>query len=110
MLPRTEAENIFDYTTAWPPSYEAIQQFGTEAAADVSYVAVGSLTKLGDSISLDIKVYDLLDPSSQTFYYLDGQELENVEGSMDKIFNDVLAYTGRSFLIASIAPQGNARI
>jgi outer membrane protein insertion porin family len=73
-------------------------------------VAVGSLTKLGDSISLDIKVYDLLDPSSQTFYYLDGQELENVEGSMDKIFNDVLAYTGRSFLIASIAPQGNARI
>ena len=110
MLPRTEAENIFDYTTAWPPSYEAIQQFGTETAADVSYVAVGSLTKLGDSISLDIKVYDLLDPSSQTFYYLDGQELENVEGSMDKIFNDVLAYTGRSFLIASIAPQGNARI
>ncbi|MGB6973009.1 MAG: outer membrane protein assembly factor BamA, partial [Desulfobulbales bacterium] len=83
---------------------------GTETAADVSYVAVGSLTKLGDSISLDIKVYDLLDPSSQTFYYLDGQELENVEGSMDKIFNDVLAYTGRSFLIASIAPQGNARI
>ena len=110
MLPRPEAENIFDYTTAWPPSYEAIQQFGTETAADVSYVAVGSLTKLGDSISLDIKVYDLLDPSSQTFYYLDGQELVNVEGSMDKIFNDVLAYTGRSFLIASIAPQGNARI
>ena len=110
MLARSEAENIFDYTTAWPPSYDALQKFGTETAADVSYVAVGSLTKLGDSISIDIKVYDLLDPSSQTFYYLDDQELENVERSMDKIFNDVLAYTGRSFLIASIAPEGNSRI
>jgi len=110
MLPRSEAENIFDYTTAWPPSHDDLQKFGTDTATDVSYVSVGSLTKLGDSISIDIKVYNLLDPSSQTFYYLDGQELDNVEQSMDKIFKDVLAYTGRSFLIASIAPEGNSRI
>jgi len=110
MLPRAEAESFFDYTSAWPPSHEALQDFGTETAAAVSYVAVGSLTKLGDSISIDIKVYDLLDPSSQTFYYLDGQELENVDQSMDRIFKDVLAYTGRTYLIASIAPEGNSRI
>lgn len=110
MLPRSEAENIFDYAGSWPPPHETLQKFGTEAAADVNYVAVGSLTRLGDTISIDIKVYDLLDPSSQTFYYLDGQDLENVEYSMDKIFKDVLAYTGRSFLIASIAPAGNSRI
>jgi outer membrane protein insertion porin family len=110
LLPRNEAENIFDYTGSWPPPHEALQKFGTDTAADVSYVAVGSLTKLGDSISIDIKVYDLLDPSSQTFYYLDGQDLDNVEYSMDKIFKDVLAYTGRSFLVASIAPAGNSRI
>jgi len=110
ILPRSEAENIFNYATGWPPAYDALQKFGTETASDVSYVAVGSLTKLGDSISIDIKVYDLLDPSSQTFYYLDNQELGNIEQSMDRIFKDVLAYTGRSFLIASIAPEGNSRI
>jgi len=110
MLPRTEAERIFDYSSTWPPSLEALQKFGTETATDVSYVAVGSLTKLGDSISIDIKVYDFLDPSSQTFYYLDAQDLENIEQSMDKIFKDILAYTGRSFLIASVAPEGNSRI
>jgi outer membrane protein insertion porin family len=110
MLSRTKAENIFDYATAWPPSHESLQKFGMDTATDVIYVAVGSLTKLGDSISIDIKVYDLLDPSSQTFYYLDGQKLENIEQSMDKIFKDVLAYTGRSYLIASIAPEGNFRI
>ncbi len=110
MLPRIETENFFDYTTAWPPSHEALKKFGSDTVTDVSYVAVGSLTRFGDSISLDIKVYNLLDPTSQTFYYLDGQELENVEQSMEIIFKDVLAYTGRSFLIASIAPEGNTRI
>ncbi|KPK25334.1 MAG: hypothetical protein AMJ61_12285 [Desulfobacterales bacterium SG8_35_2] len=109
LLPRTEAQNIFDYS-AWPPSYEALQKFGMETAPDVSYVAVSSLTRLGENISIDIKVYDMLDPSSQTFYYMDGQELENVKESLDKIFKDVLSYTGRSFLIASIAPEGNTRI
>ena len=110
ILPRSEAENIFDYTTAWPPSYEALHAFGTGTAADYNYVAVGAVTMLGDFISIDIKVYDLLDPSSQTFYYLDDQKLENVERSMSKIFKDVLAYTGHDFLIARIAPAGNSRI
>jgi len=110
LIPRSEAENIFDYETSWPPPHIVLEQFGREAAPDISYVAVGSLTILGESISIDIKVYDLLDPSSQTFYYLDGQELKNTEGAMDKIFKDVLAYTGRSFLIASIVPEGNSRI
>jgi outer membrane protein insertion porin family len=110
MLPRAEAEKAFDYSSAWPPSHDALQKFGSETATDVSYVAVGSLTKLGESISIDIKVYDLLDPSSQTFYYLDGQELGNIERSMDEIFKDVLAYTGSSFLIAGIALEGNTRI
>jgi len=110
ILPRNAAEVIFDYTTAWPPSHDTLQKFGAETAVDVTYVAVGSLTKLGDSISIDIKVYDLLDTSSQTFYYLDDQELENIDRSLDKIFKDVLAYTGRSFLIAKIAPEGNTRV
>ncbi|MDX1774984.1 MAG: outer membrane protein assembly factor BamA [Desulfobulbales bacterium] len=110
LLQRNEAKVYFDYNTSWPPPLEALQKFGSETAADVSYIAVGSLTKLGDSISIDIKVYNLLDPSAQTFYYLDGQDLENIEQSMDNIFRDVLAYTGRSFLVASITPEGNTRI
>ncbi|MGW8160745.1 MAG: outer membrane protein assembly factor BamA [Desulfobulbales bacterium] len=110
MLPRTEAENIFDYSGAWPPPEEALQQFGSKKGATFQYLAAGSLTRIGENISIDIKVYDLLDPSSQKFYYLDNQTLGNINVSMDKIFKDVLAYTGRAFLIASIAPAGNTRI
>ena len=110
MLPRTEAENIFDYAASWPPPLATMQEFSSTAATDVSYVAAGSLTKLGDSISIDIKVFDLLDPSSPTFYYLEGQELGNIDQSMADITTDILSYTDRSFLIVSIAPAGNERI
>ena len=110
MLPRTEAENIFDYAASWPPPLATMQEFSSTAATDVSYVAAGSLTKLGDSISIDIKVFDLLDPSSPTFYYLEGQELGNIDQSMANITTDILSYTDRSFLIVSIAPAGNERI
>jgi outer membrane protein insertion porin family len=109
LLPRAEAEKLFDYSD-WPPSYEALQKFGKETATDVSYAAVGSITSFGDTFSIDVKVYDLLDPSSQTFYYLDNQELTKVNDSLNKILKEVLSYTGRSFLIASIAPEGNVRI
>ena len=110
LLPRNEAENVFNYDAGWPPALEALQKFGRNVAPDATYVALGSLTKVGDSISIDVKVYDLLDPSSQTFYYLDGQVMENLDQSLEKIFREVLAYTGRSFLIASIKPEGNTRI
>ena len=110
ILDRTEAESIFDYDAAWPPAFEAMTEFHSKIAHDYSYIAAGSLTKLGDTISIDIKVFDLLDPSSPTFYYLEGQELGNIDQSIEKITNDILSYTGRSFLIESIAPDGNKRI
>jgi outer membrane protein insertion porin family len=110
LIPRPEAEKTFDYGAAWPPSHEALLQFGANRAAAATYVAAGSLTRLGESISIDIKVYDLLDPASQTYYYLDGQALDRLGEAVDRIVRDVLAYTGRSYLIASIAPEGNTRI
>jgi len=109
-MPRTEAEKIFDYGAAWPPTTEKLQAFGSQSAQSVHYVAAGSLTKLGDTVSIDIKVFDLLDPSTPKFYYLEGQEVSNLEQSLTDITGDILSYTGRSFLIASIAPEGNKRI
>ena len=110
VMNRAEAESIFDYDTAWPPASEAIKDFHTKIAHDYSYIAAGSLTKLGETISIDIKVFDLLDPSSPTFYYLGGQEPGNIDVSMEKITHDILSYTSRSFLVASIAPKGTKEL
>ncbi|MBW2466235.1 MAG: hypothetical protein JRF02_02955 [Deltaproteobacteria bacterium] len=79
MLTRDSAENIFNYEASWPPAFETLMEFGTKTAPDLDYIAAGSLTKFGDTVSIDIKVFDLLDPTSPTFYYLDGQKLENIE-------------------------------
>jgi outer membrane protein insertion porin family len=110
VLPRTEAEKNLDYDAAWPPAFETIEEFSSKVAPGFDYIAAGSLTKLGDSVSIDIKVFDLINPASPKFYYLEGEELKNIERSMEKITYDILSYTGRSFLITSIAPEGNKRI
>ena len=110
MLPRSEAEKIFDYSTVWPPTSETLQEFGAKADPSINYVAAGSLTKLGDTVSIDIKVFDLLDPATPKFYYLEGRALADIEQSLTEITGDILSFTGSSFLIASIAPEGNKRI
>ena len=110
IIDREKAQKLFDYQQSWPPSMDELLNFAAESATAASYVAAGSLTRLGDTVSIDIKVYDLLDPSSQTFYYLDGRNLNELEASLDNIVGDILAYTGRAYMIASIGPEGNTRI
>jgi outer membrane protein insertion porin family len=110
LIERAKAQQLFDYQQSWPPSINELQNFAAESPTAASFVAAGSITRLGDTVSIDIKVYDLLDPSSQTFYYLDNQEIDKLEISLDTIVGDVLAYTGRTNLIASIGPTGNTRI
>ena len=84
-------DRITSYNVCYTKLLRALHKFGLETAPDASYAAVGSLTRFGENISIDIKVYDLLDPSSQTFYYLDGQKLENVKESISKIIKEVLS-------------------
>jgi hypothetical protein len=110
IIERPKAQKLFDYQQSWPPSMNELLSFAAESATAASFVAAGSITRLGDTVSIDIKVYDLLDPSSQTFYYLDNQDINKLETSLETIVGDILAYTGRSNLIASIGPKGNTRI
>jgi len=110
LLSRADAESAFDYTGSWPPDLETLQEFASKTAPNVTYVAAGSLTKLGETISIDIRVFNLLDPAAQTFYYFDSQDLADIDLSLNNISKDILSYVGRSFLIARIAPEGNTRI
>ena len=57
MLSRMRAETKLDYD-AWPPSIKTVLPL---SPATINYVAAGSLTRLGDKISIDIVVIDLFD-------------------------------------------------
>ncbi len=108
MIPRTEAEKLVDYSGTWPPEPDALRKVAAKTGLD--YVAVGSLTILGEQISIDYKVFDLLAPSSPKYYYRQGDSLENLAGTLAEVLRDVVSYTERDYIIASISPAGNVRI
>lgn len=107
MIPRDIAAGKIDYTASWPPSLAALASVAAESA-DLKYVAAGSLTLIGKQLSVDIKVYDLLDPSSPAFFYLESKDASSLD--LQEIVYEILAYTGREFSIADISPRGNKRI
>jgi len=109
LLPRTEAEKYIDYQGVFPPSFEVIHALGTKTGQP-RYVAAGSLTRIGHKISIDVKLFDLLAPSVSTYYYQDGKTVETFARAVDDLIGAIAAYTGRDFLIASIAITGNERI
>ncbi len=108
MMDREKAAEIVDYSSSWPPTQAQLEKIA--AATGLDYVAAGSITVIGDQISADIKVFDLLTPDKPQYYYRDGQSKEELTGTLSEIVRDVISYTSREFIIASIKPSGNKRI
>ncbi len=108
MMSRDEAEKLVDYSASWPPPPAELTKIAKETGLD--YVAAGTLSIIGDKISIDYKVFDVLSPATPKYYYLYGKSIENLAGTLSEIIRDVIAYTERDVIIASIAPAGNTRI
>ena len=108
MMSRDEAAKLVDYSGTWPPSPTALKKIAKSTGLD--YVAAGTLTIIGEQISVDYKVFDVLSPATPKYYFLHGESMENIGGTISEIVRDVISYTERDFIIASIAPAGNKRI
>ena len=108
MMSRIEAEKVLDYSGGWPPSPADLKKIANSTGLD--YVAAGTLTVIGEQISVDYKVFDVLSPAAPKYFFLHGESIDNLAGTLSEIVRDVIAYTERDFIIASIAPAGNARI
>ncbi|WP_339136216.1 MAG: outer membrane protein assembly factor BamA [Candidatus Electrothrix sp. GW3-4] len=108
MLTRLEAKGLVDYNGPWPPSTAALTKVAEKAGLD--YVAVGSLTMLGEHISVDMQVVDLLKPETPHSSYREGTSLSEIHSVLKGTLVDVLSYTNRDLIIAAITPEGNKRI
>jgi outer membrane protein insertion porin family len=108
MIPRDEAEALVDYSGTWPPPAKTLSRIADKTGYD--YVAVGSLTKVGKGIELDVTVFDVLNPGAPEGFF---QEI-SLTGALNTItrdaVKDILGYSNRNFIISSIAPAGNKRI
>ena len=108
MLPRVEAETIVKYSGNWPPSTTVLSQIAEKSGYD--YVAVGSLTKIGKRVSMDIAVFDTLSPNAMHKSFREVPTIDELDLLINDGITDILSYTNRNFVIASIAPAGNTRI
>ena len=106
MLSREEVQQKLGYEH-WPPKAEALKPLITSSA--VNYVAVGSITKLGEQLSLDFVVYDVFGNNPPKFYYQVSMSTE-LQKSMTQMVNDILSHTGQYFLVQSIGIAGNTRV
>ncbi|HIJ90514.1 MAG: outer membrane protein assembly factor BamA [Desulfobulbaceae bacterium] len=107
MLPREEVQQKIGYAQ-WPPKAEALKPLITSPA--INYVAVGSITKLGEQLSLDFVLYDIFGNNPPKFYYQVSNNETELHKSMTQMVNDILSHTGQYFLVQSIGVAGNARI
>ncbi len=108
MLSRKKAAKLVDYAGSWPPPPAVLRQIAKKTGLD--YVAVGSLTLIAGRMSLDVKVFDLLAAGPPHSSYRDNLTLAQLKTAVHETVTDILDYTNRNFIIASIAPAGNKHI
>ncbi|HBG19810.1 MAG TPA: outer membrane protein assembly factor BamA [Desulfobulbaceae bacterium] len=108
LLPRNEAEKLVDYKAAWPPPATVLQNVADKIKVD--NLAVGNLTVIGNKISIDVKLFDLLAPGKPTFYFQTADSIEGVRNAFVKIAAEIRNYLDKDIRIGAIAPEGNERI
>ena len=107
-LSRAEAGKLADYAGSWPPGPEVIARIAQQTGMD--YVAIGTLTQIAEQLSIDIQVFDTLTAGAAHSSYRDAVPVSELGNVVHETVTDILGYTSRTMLIASIAPAGNERI
>ncbi len=108
VMPRAQAQKLVDYNGAWPPPPAVITRIAEATGAD--YIAIGSVTKLGNRISLDCAIFDVLAPTVPHTAFRETEKITDMGAVTGELVASMLTFSNRSLTIASIAPAGNERI
>ena len=92
----------------WPPPVEILESVAKSTGHD--NVAAGTLTIIGNQISLDFKVFDLLDPTHPKYFYQESSSIASLDVILSDVLDQINTYVNREQYIAGIAPEGNRRI
>lgn len=108
MMTRAQAEKSIGYGGVWPPAAASLVRVAESAGAD--YVVVGSVNKLGNRVSIDCAIVDVLAPQAPYSAFREADSLDGLPRISGDIVGAMLAYSNRSATVASLAPEGNERI
>lgn len=107
-FPRSLAEEKIDYNGAWPPPPPTIDSFSLMRGID--YLIVGTLSQIGQKISLDFIVYGLTDITASRYFYKTADTMNDFARVMHEVTGEILAHTGRYHQIGKVTVKGNSRI
>lgn len=93
---------------SWPPPLTAIRPLLPKGFT--GNVAVGSLTRFGTQISLDLTVIDLQDPDASGVFVEKISSTDGLQEAFEKVAGQISTFGKRHQLIAEIKVQGNRRI
>ena len=108
LSPATRRKSSSIIKAAWPPPAKVLQDVADKIQVD--NLAVGNLTVIGNKISIDVKLFDLLAPGKPTFYFQTADSIEGVRDALAKIAAEIKNHLDKDVRIAAIAPEGNERI
>jgi len=107
MVDRSTLTSMTD-TKQWPPAIDGLKQIASTTGHD--NVAAGTLTVIGNQISIDFKVFDLLDPSHPKYFFQESTTIASLDVVLSDVLGQINDYVRRDQYIATIAPEGNKRI
>lgn len=105
---RNAAEKLINYDGTWPPNNSSLQK--VTKSTGYNYVATGTLTAIGELISIDIKTVDTLMPSQPVFFYRHAIPKEQLNNALIDLVAEIATYADREHRIVAITPQGNRRV
>lgn len=108
LLTRAEAADLLEASSTWPPPLEKLAKALEKHGKD--YVALGGVTVIGGRLSVDMQVIDLLEPKKPYSVYREARSQEEIPLVLRNMVNDVLGYTNRNLIIASLSPANNQRV
>ena len=76
VLENTRVSEVLSQINESPTTEEAIKKIGTQLGVD--FIISGSLTKIGESVSIDAKMFDLKEKKSVTSLFATSKGMDNV--------------------------------
>lgn len=105
---KTDVQDAMKSSGVEFPDPRSAQRLGKTLKTD--YIVYGSLTKIGNSISLDIRIVDTLGIKKTASVYVQSEGLETLTGLIQKLAAEIAVRVSREKRIARIFIIGNERI
>ncbi|MFH7320699.1 outer membrane protein assembly factor BamA [Desulfurivibrio sp. D14AmB] len=104
---RAMVAELMNAPGGWPPPLPALQAL--ERPAPIRYLAVGSLTRLGEQFSIDLSLFDLNQEEPVRYFTSGAPSLAQLSPGLKELSRQILPPAPAADLISAVHIQGNVK-